>query len=267
MRHLHMYFVLISATAIQQAHAADPDQFRGIAPTFDSKIAQEQVQQNPESIDAAFVLFTALTRTDRVEEALRELRFIKRLADRENRPSAFDEIVASYEKAVACNSNLIEPRYALACAYYIRANVLYRHAKRAAPATMTIADSIKQKATPEVQRAYEIAMKAFDEVLQRNPDDIWSAVYSAHIRAEYTGNLDEAEATWKAVKLKHPDSSAPEFFLRQVELRRALPVKNRYSRTELISSASFTVVQSFSVLSTVPLSRSKNRVLSATACY
>jgi len=91
---------------------------------------------------------------------------------------------------------------------------------------------------PEVQRGYEITLKTFDQVLQLAPDDVWSAVYRAHIKAEYTGNLDEAEATWKAIKLKHPDSLAPEFFLRQVEMRRAIPVKKKYRRAELLANGS-----------------------------
>jgi len=86
------------ATAILNAQA-DPEQMRRpIAPTFDTKLVQDQVQKNPESIAAAFVLFTALTRTDHVEEALRKLHSIKRLAGKENVAAALDQIITSYEE-------------------------------------------------------------------------------------------------------------------------------------------------------------------------
>ena len=52
-----------------------------------------------------------------------------------------------------------------------------------------------------------------DDLLARNPGDIWAKVYQAFLKAEYTGNLEEAMVTWRTCQTLTPDNPAPYFFL------------------------------------------------------
>jgi tetratricopeptide (TPR) repeat protein len=66
---------------------------------------------------------------------------------------------------------------------------------------------------PQLKIYYETALKHLDEVLEKNPNDVWSLVYRAFLRAEYTGNLADSMKVWRACKDKFPDNPAPYFFL------------------------------------------------------
>jgi len=68
-------------------------------------------------------------------------------------------------------------------------------------------------AVPQIKKYYELALARLDELLAQKPEDIWARVYRAFLKAEYTGNLDEAMATWKRCQEQHPDNPAPYFFL------------------------------------------------------
>lgn len=68
-------------------------------------------------------------------------------------------------------------------------------------------------AMPQVKQCYQVAMKHLDDILTRNPKDLWTRVYRAHLMAEATGNVDEAMAIWRQCQQEFPDSPAPYFFL------------------------------------------------------
>jgi hypothetical protein len=66
---------------------------------------------------------------------------------------------------------------------------------------------------PQIKKYYEAALTKLDELLAQKPDDLWAKVYRAFLRTEYTGNLDEGMATWRACRDQYPNNPAPYFFL------------------------------------------------------
>lgn len=66
---------------------------------------------------------------------------------------------------------------------------------------------------PSIKHYYRAALAKLDEILQSQPDDLWSKLYRAHLNAEYTGDLDSAMVIWKRCKENSPDNPAPYFFL------------------------------------------------------
>jgi len=66
---------------------------------------------------------------------------------------------------------------------------------------------------PQIKLYYETALSNLDELLRRDPNDVWALVYRAFLNAEYTGNLKESMEVWRACQIKYPDNPAPYFFL------------------------------------------------------
>ncbi len=66
---------------------------------------------------------------------------------------------------------------------------------------------------PQIRKYYELALKKLDDLLVLEPNDIWAIVYRAHLKAEYTGNLEEAMITWRNCQSKYPNNPAAYFFL------------------------------------------------------
>jgi len=66
---------------------------------------------------------------------------------------------------------------------------------------------------PQIRSYYQAALKSLDELLERNPNDVWALVYRAFLNAEYTGDLKGAMEVWRACQIKYPDNPAPYFFL------------------------------------------------------
>jgi tetratricopeptide (TPR) repeat protein len=91
---------------------------------------------------------------------------------------------------------------------------------------------------PQITFYFERSLQKIDELLKRDPNDVWSIDYGAHLRAEYTGNLADAMKTWKAVTVKYPNHPAAYFFLgegylKQGDLRES--IKNISRALELRS--------------------------------
>jgi TolA-binding protein len=66
---------------------------------------------------------------------------------------------------------------------------------------------------PQIRAYYQAALKNLDELLERNPNDVWALVYRAFLNAEYSGDLKDAMQVWRACQIKYPDNPAPYFFL------------------------------------------------------
>jgi len=66
---------------------------------------------------------------------------------------------------------------------------------------------------PQVRAYYQSALRNLDELLQRNPNDVWALVYRALVNSEYTGDLKGAMEVWRACQIRFPDNPAPYFFL------------------------------------------------------
>jgi tetratricopeptide (TPR) repeat protein len=103
-----------------------------IQPTDDAELAKRQLDAYPDNPEAAFILAVALTRTSRVEEALKEVRHARRLAEAKGGAQYFDKMIESYEKMLTYCPDDNRVRYDLAWAYYMKAYLLTQDAKRAA---------------------------------------------------------------------------------------------------------------------------------------
>jgi hypothetical protein len=105
-------------------------QTEDIAVTEDVELAKEQVAAYPESPEASFILAVALTRTSMVEQALKEVRRARKLADKQGGPDYFDHMIAEYEDMLKSYPEDNRIRYGLAWAYYMKAYVLARYSKK-----------------------------------------------------------------------------------------------------------------------------------------
>lgn len=97
-----------------------------LQPTDDVNLAKEQVDAYADSPEAHFIYAVALTRTSRVEDALREVRTARRLAMAKGGYSYFDSMIKSYEELLANVPDDNRIRYGLAWAYYMKAYLLTR---------------------------------------------------------------------------------------------------------------------------------------------
>lgn len=104
-------------------------QTEDIVVTDNIELAKEQAAAYPESPEASFILAVALTRTSMVEQALKEVRRARRLADQQGGPTYFDHMISTYEDMLKSYPKDNRLRYGLAWAYYMKAYVLTKYAK------------------------------------------------------------------------------------------------------------------------------------------
>jgi tetratricopeptide (TPR) repeat protein len=68
-------------------------------------------------------------------------------------------------------------------------------------------------ALPQIKIYYQKSLANLDEVVRRDPKDVWAAVYGAHVREEYDGEHQIALDKLTLLKKNHPDNPAAAFFL------------------------------------------------------
>jgi predicted Zn-dependent protease len=66
---------------------------------------------------------------------------------------------------------------------------------------------------PQVKAYYECALNKLDELLAREPNDIWAKSYRAFLYTEYTGDLQRSIEAWKSCLTLAPNNPAAYFFL------------------------------------------------------
>ena len=103
-----------------------------LVPTDDPELARKQVDAYPDSPEAAFILAVALTRTSRVEEALKEVRTARRLADQKGGATYFDKMIGTYEDLLKNYPKENRVRYGLSWAYYMKAYLLASYSRKVA---------------------------------------------------------------------------------------------------------------------------------------
>lgn len=77
----------------------------------------------------------------------------------------------------------------------------------------SVIDKAEPQAVPVIKGYYQKALARLDEILAREPKDLWSTLYRAHLQAECTGDLASAMRVWKRCQEDDPGSPAPYFFL------------------------------------------------------
>jgi tetratricopeptide (TPR) repeat protein len=245
--------------------------------TNDVAVATLQRDHFPDSAEASFILAVALSRTSRFEDALKEVRRARRLAEKDGGPAYFDKMIATYEKMLTYYPDDNQVRYHLAWAYYMKAYLLAHYsqpkagqqpkykewvqaashqsqaqAQQQAPAATTASAGATTAAAvssekssdaepnvmnslghiqktmsqaspdmvPQIKQYYALALGKLDDLLVREPSDVWARVYRAHLQAEASGDLDSAMAEWQKVKESSPGNPAPYFFLGEGYLKK-----------------------------------------------
>lgn len=122
-----------------------------IQPTDDISVATKQVQAYPDSPEASFIYAVNLTRTSRVEDALKEVRRARKLAEGKGGPAYFDKMIETYETMLKNFPNEDRVRYHLAWAYYMKAYAIAKYSKRSA---------IWKRANPELAAKIAAAQAA-----------------------------------------------------------------------------------------------------------
>ncbi|HEY9677086.1 MAG TPA: hypothetical protein V6C76_03715 [Drouetiella sp.] len=99
-------------------------QAEDLQPTDNVDLARQQALAYPDSAEAAFIYAVAMTRTSHVEDALKEVRRARRLAEAAGGAPYFDKMIASYEEMLKSYPDENRVRYGLAWAYYMKAYLL-----------------------------------------------------------------------------------------------------------------------------------------------
>lgn len=227
--------------------------FEDIVCTNDVELARKQREAFPDNAEASFIYAVALSRTFKVEQALKEVRRARGLAEKEGGPAYFNKMISTYENMLTYCPTDNQVRYHLAWAYYMKAYLLARYDKQdkthpsykewiktlkedpapdlskdpakdaaqdpAATANASAArvkrtiEMASPKAIPQIQNYYKLALEKLDQILASNPTDVWARIYRAHLAYEAGGKLDESIAEWLSVKDANPTNPAPYFFL------------------------------------------------------
>lgn len=111
-----------------------------LVPTDNVELARQQTLAFPDSAEAAFIYAVAMSRTSRVEDALKEVRRARRLAEAAGGAVYFDKMIASYEEMLKSYPDDNRVRYGLAWAYYMKAYLLAKK-NPANPAQPAVADN------------------------------------------------------------------------------------------------------------------------------
>lgn len=193
--------------------------------TNDVALAKKQVESYPDSPEASFIYAVALSRTANVEGALKEVRRARRLAEGQGGPSYFDKMIESYEKMLTYYPDDNQVRYHLAWAYYMKAYVLAKYAPRVSSEQkykewIEASQAAPKAVSLQIANYYALATAKLDDLLARDPGDIWARIYRAHLTAEASGNVDSALAEWQKVREIDPTNPAPYFFLGQGYLKK-----------------------------------------------
>lgn len=219
--------------------------FEDIVCTNDVTLARKQRDNFADSPEASFIYAVALSRTCMVEDALKEVRRARKLAEKQGGPAYFDKMIKSYEDMLTYYPDDNQVRYHLAWAYYMKAYVLAKYSHQntaykewldnAKQSTNKDAEETSGKSTgsvlsdmthiqktvssaspqaiPQIQQYYKLALDKLDQVIARDPGDTWARIYRAHLALESSGKLDESIAQWEQAKQQNPNNPAPYFFL------------------------------------------------------
>jgi tetratricopeptide (TPR) repeat protein len=101
--------------------------FEDIVCTNDVTLARKQRENFADSPEASFIYAVALSRTCMVEDALKEVRRARKLAEKQGGPAYFDKMIKSYEDMLTYYPDDNQVRYHLAWAYYMKAYVLAKY--------------------------------------------------------------------------------------------------------------------------------------------
>lgn len=195
--------------------------------TDDITIARAQVAKYPENAEAHFNLAIALSKTSKVEEAIKELRRTKILIRKPENAGTIDKKINEYNEMLKNNPEAHNIRYRLAFSHYLKAYFMAKEIEKqkmqnGKNTSSSILDSqsllIKER-NPIVKENLDKSISYFQEHITLNPNDSWAKVYYAFILVEQYGDITQAKKIWSDILDKDPNNPAPHFFLGELHIK------------------------------------------------
>lgn len=195
--------------------------------TDDINIARAQVAKYPENAEAHFNLAIALSRTSKVEEAIKELRKTKILIRKPENAGIIEKKINEYNEMLKNNPEAHNIRYRLAFSHYLKAYFMAKeiqkkknqNIKKTSSSILDSQSLLIKKQNPIVKDNLDKSVSYFQEHITLNPDDSWAKVYYAFILVEQYGDIIQAKKIWSSVLEKEPNNPAPYFFLGELHIK------------------------------------------------
>lgn len=203
-----------------------------IALTDNIAIAKAQVEKFPDNPEAHFNLAIALSRTSLVEEAIKELRTTKMLMRKSENSNLIDHKINEYKKMLRDDPGANNIRYRLAFCHYLKAYFLAKKKKKELALkkqkektdkdSLNLLDSDKlyiETDDPEIKHSLATSIGYFQELLNKNPNDVWTKVYYGFILAEQFNDIEKARKLWLEAMQQYPTNPAPHFFIGELYIK------------------------------------------------
>ena len=236
-----LFFLILFLIPGFPANAQEPIQIstetEDISLTDDINIARAQVSRYPDNPEAHFNLAIALSRTSRVEDAIKELRKTKLLIRKPENAGTIDKKINEYKEILNNNPNAEELnniRYRLAFSHYLKAYLIAKNNvknegkkekkenKTKDPAKLNLFSSKILSADdkdPSIKKNLDRSLTYFKDLLKINPKDAWAKVYYAFILAEQYNEINKAKELWIEITKDIPTNPAPYFFLGELHIK------------------------------------------------
>lgn len=200
-----------------------------ISLTDNIAIAKAQVAKYPDNPEAHFNLAIALTRTSLVEEAIKELRMTKILIRKPENAGTIDKKIKEYEQILKNDPDAHNIRYRLGFSHYLKAYFFAKEEEKKQKETtenkknslnLLEANSLYIKSkNPEILNNLKKSTSYFEELIKKDPSDIWAKVYYGFILAEQFNDVAKARSVWNDALQQDPKNPAPHFFLGELHIK------------------------------------------------
>ena len=199
-----------------------------ISLTDDLETARRQVLKYPENPEAHFNLAIALSRTSQVENAIKELRKTKILIRKPENSEVLDKKINEYKQMLKDDPNAHNIRYRLAFSHYLKAYFLSKEKEKKEKGNKKKNQGLNlfgskilsvKKDDSIITENLKLSDFYFNDLLKRNPKDIWAKVYYAFILAEQFEDYSKAREIWFNALKQDPNNPAPHFFLGELLLK------------------------------------------------
>ena len=86
--------------------------------------------------------------------------------------------------------------------------------------SINLGKDLPPELVPQVKHYYEAALSNLDDLLVREPNDMWARSYRAFLYADYTGDISQSMDAWKTCITMAPNNPAAYFFLGESYLQK-----------------------------------------------
>lgn len=150
--------------------------------------AQTDVMEYPNDPGRHFELAALYSRTNYLEEALKEVKTARNLILEQDDPKYLRETIQAFEKLTKAKPGNSLGWYRLAMAYYLKAYALDNP---------KYAGKLRENGTDTAASYYAKAQKTFNKVLTLNPHDIYARNYLGYMLYKNQNKVPEGIKLWK----------------------------------------------------------------------